>query len=87
MSVVIRLIFVLVLVWIILLVVAHPAVDLPQTVVRTGQLLRLLSVMCSALAVVASFMLRSRWSALAQLAEPSLCPCNTLLEKNCVQRC
>ena len=86
MSVVIRLIVVLVLLWIILLV-AHPAVDLPQTVVRTGQLLRLVSVMCSALAVVASFKLRSRWSVLGQLAEPSLCPCHTLLEKNCVQRC
>jgi hypothetical protein len=86
MSVFTRVIVAVVVIWIILLVV-HPVVDLAQTVLRTGQLLPFLLVMCSVLAVVAAYIMRPRWSMLRQLAEPPLYPCSTLLEKICIQRC
>lgn len=82
-----RLVIVLMLLWIVLLVV-HPAVDLPQTVLRTSQLLPFMLVICSAvLAVAARDRLRSECSVLRQLAAHLLSACCSLLEKNCIQRC
>jgi hypothetical protein len=82
-----RLVIVLMLLWIVLLVV-HPAVDLPHTVLRTGQLLSFMLVICSSvLAVAARDALRPRCSVLCRVAARPFSACCSLLEKNCIQRC
>ncbi len=80
-----RLVIVLMLLWIVVLVV-HPAVDLPHTVLRTSHLLSL--VICSSLlAVAARDALRPGCSVLGPLAARPLSPCFSILEESCIQRC
>ncbi len=82
-----RLVIVLMLLWIVVLVV-HPAVDLPHTVLRTGQLLSFTLVICSSvLAVAARDALRPGCSVLGPLAARPLSPCFSILEESCIQRC
>jgi len=81
-----RLIIVLMLVWILLLVI-HPAIDLPQTVLRSNQLVLML-VMWSA--VVAVPALQGLWSGramLRQLTAHHFSTCRSTLNKTCLQRC
>ena len=82
-----RLTIVLMLVWI-LLVVVHPAVDLPQTVLRTGQLFPLVLVIWSAVVTAAVIDIlwsrcMGRWNLMCRRFSPGC----SLLEKTCVQRC
>ena len=81
-----RLIIVLMLVWILLLVI-HPAIDLPQTVLRSNQLVLML-VMWSA--VVAVSALQGLWPGrvmLRQLTAHQFSTCRSTLDKTCLQRC
>lgn len=75
------------LLWILLLVV-HPAVDLPDTVFRSGQLLPLVLLICSSVVAVAGGEFMSTESSMLRtLATHCVSSPPSLLGKNCVQRC
>jgi len=82
-----RLIVMVLLVWIALIVV-HPAADLPNTVLRSNQLLPFVLVICSAVVAVAT--LDALWkerAMLRQLLAPPFSPSSFLLIRTCIQRC
>jgi hypothetical protein len=82
-----RLVIVLMLIWIVVLVV-HPAVDLPQTVLKTRQLFPLTLLICSAvLAIAGRDVLRPVCCVPHELAAHLFSTCCSPLERSCIQRC
>jgi len=81
-----RLIIVLMLVWILLLVV-HPATDLPQTVLRSNQLFPLMLVMWSAVVALSAVYTLSGCVVLRQLSAHRCTICLSTLDKTCLHRC
>ena len=81
-----RLIIVLMLVWILLLVI-HPATDLPQTVLRSNQLFPLMLVMWSAVVALSAVYTLSGCVMLRQLLAHRCTICLSTLDKTCLQRC
>ena len=82
-----RLVIVLLLIWIVVLVV-HPAVDLPQTVLKTRQLFPLMLVICWAVLTIAGGDALRVVCRVSRAGAASLfAACCSLLERSCIQRC